>query len=604
VVQAGTTLLEAGRDAGLLLSANCGGVGLCGRCRVTVVSGDLFAPSENEQASLGSTEHGPAVRLACEARVASSVVVEVPAGSLGNGQRLQVDGTDVELSLDPIIESHQIVLVAPKLGDSRSDYRRVVDALKGTTGVGDWIMHPRVGAQLRRMKCAGSWELTSYSRGNELIGFASAHRPAVGLAVDVGCTKIAAYLLDPQTGKQFASGGVANPQISYGEDLITRLVFASRNPAQAELMAKLVRDAIHQLAANLCSQANIAPHEIADICIVGNTAMMHLLLEMPVQQLLHAPFVSSIDRDIDVGAWELELESAPGANVHVLPSIGGFVGADHVAMILAHGIDGSDKITIGIDIGTNTEIAVHDPRTDTLLTTSVPSGPAFEGGHVGDGMRAGSGAIEKVFFANRKLEFRTIDGVAPVGICGSGMVDLLAELRQRNYLDERGHLVRRSELVREGKNGLEVLVVPAAEAGHGRDIALTQHDITEVQLAKAAVYAGIATLLGIAGIDSSEVQEMAVAGAFGSYLDLRSAVTIGLLPRLPNARYLQIGNAAGTGAKMALISCAARERARRIAKRATRIELKQHEGFNRVLARATRFPPRESPVSKPSLAKS
>ncbi len=331
-------------------------------------------------------------------------------------------------------------------------------------------------------------------------------------------------------------------------------------------------------------------HEIADICIVGNTAMMHLLLKMPVEQLLYAPFVSSIDRDVDVRASDLSLPSAPGAQVHVLPSIGGFVGADHVAFILSDGIDRSNKITVGIDIGTNTEIVVHDPRNGTFVATSVPSGPAFEGGHMSDGMRAASGAIEKVFFVDGKLEYRTIDSTVPVGICGSGIVDLLAELWRLDYINERGHLIRSGELVRAGKNGLEFLVVPAADSGSGRDIVITQHDITELQLAKAAIYAGIAQLLEITGTDVADVQEMVVAGAFGSYLDLRSAVAIGLLPRLPNARYSQIGNAAGAGAKLALISRAGREQARVIAKQVTRIELKQHESFNRLLARATRLP--------------
>jgi uncharacterized 2Fe-2S/4Fe-4S cluster protein (DUF4445 family) len=434
------------------------------------------------------------------------------------------------------------------------------------------------------------WEITAYSRGDELIGFSGPRRSAVGLAVDVGCTKIASYLVDLKTGTQLAACGVPNPQVPYGEDLITRLVFAAKSAAQAALMAQLVRQAIRDLAAEMCSQSNIHTNEIADICIVGNTAMTHLLLGMPVEQLLSAPFVSSIDRDVEVETSELTLEFAPGAKVHVLPSIGGFVGADHVAMILAHGIDRSDGVTIGIDIGTNTEIVVHDPRSGAFVATSVPSGPAFEGGHISDGMRAASGAIEKVFFVDGKLQYRTVDGSVPIGICGSGIVDLLSELWRLKHIDGRGHLVRGGECVRAGKCGLEFLVVPALNSGGERDIVLTQHDISELQLAKAAIFAGIATLLEITGTKVEDVQEMVVAGAFGSYLDLRSAVAIGLLPRLPNAQYAQIGNAAGAGAKRALISRSERERARSIAKRVTRIELKQHENFNGLLARATRLP--------------
>ncbi len=310
-VKAGSTLLEAARVAGLLVSANCGGVGVCGKCRVTVVKGDTSTPSDNEQACLGSDlESG--VRLACETQiVSSSVVVEVPPISLGSGQRLQVDGSLSRFPCDSVIETHQLVLTAPNLGDSRSDYRRVTDALADTAPARVWAMHPRTASQLSHVLRTTGWELTAYSRGDELIGFSTPHRPAVGLAVDVGCTKIASYLIDLNTGTQLAACGAPNPQVPYGEDLITRLVFASKSPAQSELMARLIREAINNLVADLCSQAAVHTHEIADICIVGNTAMMHLMLGMPVEQLLCAPFVSAIDRDVDVGALELSLNAAP-----------------------------------------------------------------------------------------------------------------------------------------------------------------------------------------------------------------------------------------------------------------------------------------------------
>ncbi len=592
VVKAGTTLLQAGRAAGLLLSAHCGGAGLCGRCQLTVVSGQMEPPSEIEQGFLDSAELAPGVRLACEARVASSVVVQIPPESLATGQRLQLSGTQSAAYCQPLIHSHPLTLHPPELTDSRSDYRRVADALNASVAPRDWTMHPQAAAQLTSMARASGWSLTVYAHGSHIIGFSHPQRPALGLALDIGCTKIAAYLLDLHTGAQLSAAGAPNPQLAYGEDLITRLMFAARGQELADLMAQLVRDAINDLASKLSSQAETALHEIADICIVGNTAMLHLLLNLPVQQLLHAPFISSIDRDIDVSASALALHAAPGAQVHLLPAIGGFVGADHVAMILAHGIEHSSRVTIAIDIGTNTEIVVRNPRNGAFVATSVPSGPAFEGGHVIDGMRAASGAIEKALFVDGHLQLRTIDGSAPIGICGSGTIDLLAELYRLNYIDIRGHLLRRDEFVRAGKGGPEFLVVPAAASGHGRDIVLTQHDITETQLAKAAIAAGITTLLEIARTSPEDVEEMVVAGAFGTFLDLDNAVAIGLLPRLPHAEYMQIGNAAGAGAKMALISSHSREQARLIARTVTRVELKQHETFNRALARATRFPAR------------
>ena len=256
--------------------------------------------------------------------------------------------------------------------------------------------------------------------------------------------------MDLLLGKQLAAGGISNPPVSYGEDLITRLVFAAKEDANADLMASLVGNAINELAAELCSKAEIQTCEIADACIVGNTAMIHLLLRLPSQQLLYAPFIAAIDRGMEVRASDLRLECAPGAQVYIPPSIGGFVGADHVAMILSHGIDSTSEVTIGIDVGTNTEIVVCNPRTNALVSTSVPSGPAFEGGHVGDGMRAASGAMSEDFFVGGKLQFQTVGDEKALGICGSGIVDLLAELHRLQY-DVRGHFVRRIALFDTGR---------------------------------------------------------------------------------------------------------------------------------------------------------
>lgn len=525
---AGATLLEAGRAAGLVLSANCGGIGVCRRCRVSVLSGEMEPPVPAERASLSPAELEAGERLACRARIRSDVAIHVPASFLTGHQRLQLDGEEAPLVCEPLIERA---------------------------------------------------------------------RPAFGLAVDLGCTKIAGYLVDLHSGRQLAAEGVPNPQISFGEDLISRLVFAAAGEEQASRLAHAVRSAINELAGSLCRRGGVERDAIADACIVGNTAMMHLLLALPVAQLLHAPFVSAIDGALDLAAEALGLRLAAGARVHVPPSIGGFVGADHVAMILARSIDRANGTVVGVDIGTNTEIVLAKPAAGLMLVTSVPSGPAFEGGHIRDGMRAAAGAIERVLLENGALRSKTVEDAAPVGLCGSGVVDLVAQLWQSGRVNERGALLAGSESVRAGREGHELVLVGASASGHGREIVLTQQDITEIQLAKAAVHAGIRSLLDLTRTALEEVDELIVAGAFGSHLDLESAVTIGLLPRLPNARYRQVGNAAGVGAKMLLVSGSARARAREIAQRAQRVELKSYEGFNRLLARATRFPPLPAAVS-------
>lgn len=521
-VAMGATLLEAGRAAGLVLSANCGGIGVCRRCRVSVVSGEMEPPVPAETTSLSARDLAGGERLACRARIRSDVAVHVPATFLVAKQRLQLEGEEPPLVCDPVVALSQ--------------------------------------------------------------------QPALGLAVDLGCTKIAGYLVDLHTGAQLAAEGIPNPQISFGEDLISRLMLANSGTEQAARLAGSVRSAIDALAHNLCAQVGAQSHQIVDACIVGNSAMTHLLLALPVRQLLHAPYVAAIDTALDVDATELDLHLAPGARVHVPPSIGGFVGADHVAMILARSIDRAEATVVGIDIGTNTEIVLAKPSAGLMVNTSVPSGPAFEGGHIHDGMRAAAGAIEKVRFVDDEVRWTTIGGAAPIGLCGSGVIDLVAQLWQSGRVNARGAFLPGDERIRDGRDGREFVLVPASESGHGRDIVFTQHDVTEVQLAKAAICAGIQSLLELTHTPREEVAEVVVAGAFGSHLDLASAVVIGALPELPNARYRQVGNAAGVGAKMTLVSGAARERAREIARRAQRIDLKGHGNFNRLLARATRFP--------------
>jgi uncharacterized 2Fe-2S/4Fe-4S cluster protein (DUF4445 family) len=592
-VPEGTTLLEAGRHAGLLLSAACGGVGVCGKCRVEVVSGRCSSPEDEELEFLNAYGGVPGTRLACRARVLSAAVIEVPNELTGSKQSIQFDAPERLLVRDPLVRQYRVRMDPPSMANARSDYARISDALTGETGSESWTMHPNVARQFGELYAFQ--QLTAFCRGGEIIGLAGGEQRALGLAIDLGCTKIAAYLLDLESGEQLAAAGVPNPQIPYGEDLISRLVYAVKAPGQAAELSRRVRESIAGLAAELCSSAGAQTGQIADVCVVGNTAMMHLFLQLPVARLLHAPFVAAMDCEVELTASELGWSFAPRAGVHVLPSIGGFVGADHVAMILAQGIDRTEKVTVGIDIGTNTEIVLRDPASGKLLTTSVPSGPVFEGGHISNGMRAAAGAIDKFFLLDGELRFHTIGDARPIGICGSGVLDLVASMRRMGTIDERGRILGAS--AGDQPRGISSYqVVLAEQSGHGNEIVLTQHDVTQVQLAKAAIFAGISTLLHIAEIPVESVREVVVAGQFGSCLDLASAVAIGLLPTLPNARYTQVGNAAGRGAQMALVSGDERVRAKRIAKSAMRVELKSYRIFDHLMARGTRFPRLSAPA--------
>jgi uncharacterized 2Fe-2S/4Fe-4S cluster protein (DUF4445 family) len=313
---------------------------------------------------------------------------------------------------------------------------------------------------------------------------------------------------------------------------------------------------------------------------------------LPVHQLAVSPYVAATNAAIDVKARDVGLTAAPGAYIHVLPGIGGFVGADHVAMILASRFEQTKQVALGIDIGTNTEIVLARPDRDFLTSASCASGPAFEGAHINDGMRAAAGAIEAVEFTATGLELKTVANAPAIGLCGSGIIDSVAELRRWGMINERGRFDRRHQRVRKGCHGAEFLLVPAEQSGNQRDVVITQKDINEIQLAKGAIRAGLEVLLDATNTTPEEVKEVVIAGAFGSFLNVRNALIMGLLPRLSNARYRQVGNAALVGAKWTLVSRQVRERARQIAVQTRYLELTTYPKFKRQFALGMLFPER------------
>ena len=588
-VRAGTSLLDAAHAAGIELASVCGGHGHCGRCLLAVLAGDVSDPGEADRSFLSEAELAAGQRLACQTHVAGSVRVHVPKASLVTSQRLQTGGLARDVAVEAVVRGWQAETSAPTLSDHRSDFDRVAQALRAAHGLDGLTAEPAVLRQLSPLARRTGWRLTAYASDHEVVGFAAPGRRPAGLAVDLGTTKIAGYLADLETGEEFAAAGVMNPQIAYGEDVIARLTHAVRQAGGAERLADAVRSAINDLAGSLAAEAGIARDQIAAACVVGNTAMHHLLLALPTRQLSVSPFVPATSRPLDVRARELGLEFAPGAYVHMLPCVSGFVGADHVAMVLATDLDRADRVALGLDIGTNTEIALCRPSAPALTSASCASGPAFEGAHIRDGMRAADGAIEGVRFTPDGPELRVVGNTRPVGICGSGIVDAVAELHRTGLINERGRLQRDAPGVRRGRDGLEVLLAAASGTGSGKDIVVTQGDIDEIQLAKGAIAAAVRVVLEATGTDPATVGEVIVAGAFGTYLNVDSALDIGLLPRFPQARYRQVGNAAGAGAKAALLSVTERERARRIADGIDYVELTTFPGFQRLFARSMQF---------------
>ena len=584
-----TRLLDAARKAGIDIPAACGGNRKCGTCRVKIVSGSVTEPTAEEIDLLSESERAKGYRLACCAHALGDLVIQLPRESMVGSHRLQIDGGDRSWQTDSIISIEEVEVPKPTLHDSRSDLGRITDVLleKGRTVRPTADIH--VVSQLSPLVREHEWRLNVMLRFDEIVGFTPPGSPALGMAVDMGTTKIAAYLLDLTTGKELASDGMLNTQTRHGDDIMSRLQYVLKNDAGAN-MAGLARKALNDLLHALAGRAKVDTRQVADVCVVGNTAITHMLLQLPVRQLATSPYVAATGAAVNVLARELGLDTAPGAHVHILPTIRGFVGADHVAMIIGTDIDKKDEICIGVDIGTNTEIVLRDPRSDSLCSTSCPSGPAFEGAHVASGMRASSGAIEAVDLSASPIVLKTINDEKPVGLCGSGIVDLMAEIYDQGIINDRGRFAADDPRVRKGEKGNEFLLSPAKDNGIEGDIVVNQKDVEEIQLAKGAIHAGIDILLEERQVAPEDVAQVYVAGAFGSYLDIAKSIAIGLLPYFPNAGYNQVGNTAAAGAIKSLLSMETRQRACDIARKAQYVELTIHPKFNRQFALGMLFP--------------
>ncbi len=583
-------LFEAARDSGIDLASACGGEGNCGQCRVVLLEGEVTPPTPDEEFTFTELELFNGNRLACCTHAQSDVKVQIPRDSLITGQRLQIESNLQEITVDPMIRACPLELPPPSLKDVRADLSRIVDALDSNHQIQGACASPSVIRGISRILRENRWRVTVFVREREIIGIGPYGSRPLGFAVDLGTTKIASYLIDLETGQELASTGIPNPQIGYGEDVISRLNHVHRNQKGGQVLAKKVQEALNELLGDLVKATNTTREQVVDACIVGNTAMIHLLLQLPVHQLATAPYVPATSSSLNVRASEIGLTIAPGAYVYIPPCIGGFVGADHVAMILACGMDQSDKLCLGIDIGTNTEIAIRKPGFPFLTSISCASGPALEGAHIHDGMRAASGAIEKVRITEDGVEYTTIDDTLAVGLCGSGIIDTAAELYRSGLINERGRFQKKNSRVKDGRYGSEFVLVPGSQSGRHHDIAINQNDINEIQLAKGAIHAGLRILLEATGTAPEEVEEVIIAGAFGSFLNVENAIAIGLFPALPGARYRQVGNAAAFGAKWMLVSEDARQRGQEISDQTNYNELALHPKFRRSFALGMLFP--------------
>jgi uncharacterized 2Fe-2S/4Fe-4S cluster protein (DUF4445 family) len=573
------TLLYAAQTAGVELSSVCGGVGTCGTCKVRLVRGELTPPTADELAELSEIEIQSGIRLACQAKIMGSVLIDIPPGSLTTPQRLQVEGKEVRIDLDPVVIPVSIKLDSPDLQDLRSDLTRLLDYTSANLHQKFTVNYP-VLVSLSECLRGNAWEVTLAVRGDTIVSVLPKDTELLGLAVDVGTTKLAAYLVNLKTGETLAKAGAMNPQIAFGEDVISRISFTNDNPDGRKILQQKLIQTLNEVIHQLTVEAGVSGDQIVEAVIVGNTAMHHLLAGLSVSQLGAAPYVPAVSDAMDLPAEEIGLKISPGAIIFLPPNIAGYVGADHVSMLI--GAEAAQEkhdvhTIVSLDIGTNTEISLY--HWGRHLSCSCASGPAFEGAHISDGMRAAPGAIERVRMEDGTVLLQTIGGLPAVGICGSGILDAVAGLRTIQVIDERGVFKGDHPGVHKQDGKPEFILVDEAHSGTGRKIVVNRRDVNEIQLAKGAIRAGLEVLLTEVGITDHDIDEFIIAGAFGTYLNLESAISIGMFPDIPRERFHQVGNAAGLGAKGMLISSRLRAKANEIIKDVEYIELTTNPYF-------------------------
>lgn len=584
-VAIGTTVLQAAEKAGLGIRSECGGEGICGKCRVIVRNAEaLNRLTEAEINLLSELEINSGFRLACQARILGNVTVMIPPESRLKLRKIQVDGREKSVELNPAVEKIHLLLPKPTLSDVRPDLERLLDALSQVAGLGDVEIDYEVLKKLPSILRDSNWDVTVGVWGNRRIiavepGDTSGEY--FGFAVDIGTSKIVGYLVDLRNGKTVGVGSIENPQILYGEDIITRITFATAKPRNLEMLQKLVINGINRIIHDACEKAGISRNRIYELTVAGNTAIHHFFLAIQPKYIALSPFTPAVKREVNVRARELGIKANPGAVVTVLPLVAGVVGADAVADVLSSGMHESNDLSLLIDIGTNTEIFIGN--SEDIISCSCASGPAFEGVHIKHGMKAETGAIERVRIgSDYEVEYETIDDVKPIGICGSAMIDLVVEMFKRGIIDNRGKfkLQIKTPRLRKNSDGTEFVVAWSEETGTGREIVVTQKDICKIQLAKAAIYAGCSILMKRKKVRREYLDKVFIAGAFGSYINPENAKLIGLIPDVPTAKISFIGNTAVTGAKMVLISKEARKKANLISKKVRYLELAADPDFN------------------------
>jgi len=622
----GTPVLTAARALGVDIDSVCGGRAICGRCQINIGEGEFAKHGITSSTTHvnGRTEvearydriRGLSAdrRLSCQTRIEGDLVVDVPPESQVHKQVVRKEADTRVIALDPATHLYYIEVEEPDMHKPSSDLERVYAALKAQWGIENLSTDLHVLSTLQKTLRKGEWKITCavYSRapggGNKLAAiWPGFHDKLYGLAIDVGSTTVAAHLTDLSTGAVAASAGIMNPQIRFGEDLMSRVSYVMMNAGGEKELTSAIRGALQELAVAVAAQAGIDLSDILEVVLVGNPVMHHLFLGIDPTELGGAPFALADGLALTFPAREMGFALNQGAWAYVLPCIAGHVGADAAGVALSEAPHESEEIMLCVDVGTNAEIILGSKQ--RLLACSSPTGPAFEGAQISCGQRAAPGAIERIRIDAATLEPRykvvgcnlwsdeagfeeAIASTGVTGICGSGIIEAIAEMYLAGIINQDGLMdgsyTARSPRIEAYKRTFNYIIRQPAEGSNAPTIRITQNDVRAIQMAKAALYAGVRLLMDKLGVD--QPAKIRLAGAFGSHIDMKYAMILGLIPDCDLARVQSAGNAAGTGARIALLNKAARDEIEHVVRRIEKIETAVEPLFQQHFVEAMAIP--------------
>lgn len=612
------TILDASRELGVEIESLCGGERNCGKCKVKLETGrferygitsleEHLSPfTEEEYEFVNEIERAKGYRLACAAHIRGDALIFVPEESRSGQQVVRKGATQRSIALKPAISLYDVELPPPTLHNLLGDFDRLHKALRENYSLPpleiDYLMLLRLPSVLR----LGQWKVTvAVWMDREIIDIRPGKATSVyGIAVDVGTTTVAAYLCHLQTGELIATETIMNPQVIYGEDIMSRIAYTTNHPGGLETIHRSIIEGLNRLIETITQKSNLHPEDILEVTMVGNTVMHHLLLKISPEYLGLSPFPPVINRSVDVKARELGLKVHPSANVHVLPVEAGFVGADNVGVLIAEEPYHQDDMLLIIDIGTNGELVMGNRK--KLMSASCATGPALEGAHIKYGMRAVPSAIERIQIDPQTWSVRfkvvgqdgwngEIKNPEAKGICGSGIIDGVAELYRTGIIDKTGRFRKDipSPRLKVSNGSPEFVIAWKEETSIGKEITITQQDVRNVQLAKGALYTGAKLLMQKLGI--KKLDKVVLAGAFGSYIDAKEALILGMFPDCDLEHIHAVGNAAGDGARIALLNREKRIEAEEIARRVEYLELTIEREFQDEFMHSLAFPHMRDP---------